>query len=193
MKKSSKKTGNSSRIITRDDVSRAVVVDRVKTDAMFGYGRPRLHVDSGVLPEVSKDFDVIKFIRDTMRDLSYTHPILNRRRFNLSSARKQNQDTKVKTPENCKRLLREQSVHEIDVPVLDTPAMMYPKADTPKDSTKTSLVLPSVYDHQGYRATRRDFRISHGICPLNIQEAKSYFYVRSVPHQFNHSSNGSDE
>ncbi|XP_067931778.1 uncharacterized protein [Watersipora subatra] len=69
--------GNSSRIITRDDVSRAVVIDRVKTDAMFGYGRPRLHVDSGVLPEVSKDFDVIKFIRDTMTDLSYTHPILN--------------------------------------------------------------------------------------------------------------------
>lgn len=180
-----------------------MIVDKVKTDAMFGCGKPRLMVDAGALPEVSKHFDVVEFIRDTIRDLSYTHPILNKRRFTSQSLKRHDILLKAVEPEKSElvALVPQESTYPstLEISTDHTEMDLHNSSSSrvlshAKESvSRKDFVLPPLYDHQGYKACKRDFSVVAKANNLEILEAGKYTYVRSPPLQrtyLPHASNG---
>ena len=173
-----------------------MVVDCVKTDAMFGCGKPRLRVQAGAIPDVSEGFDVTKFIRDTMRDLSYSHPILNKYRFRESSKKEENKllssFKKSKTLPEIRAARSLLAAHESSTTTTDlcvSEALGSSSVQLRhKDLPRKTLMLPSIYMHQGYKAVKRNFRAAPGLYKkdnhLEICDAASYMYIRCRPHQY---------
>ena len=185
-----------SRIVTRDDVSRAIV-EQVKTDAMFGAGKPRFKVSSHVLPKMgNSDFDVLKLIRDTMKDLSYTHPILSRR---LNNSREQlrytpNGPDSEQPKETTDSIVEDDTIVLTETESLDLEASISnPEIFTPTFTESTepfrkAVVLPSIYKHQGSKLQRKDYtptptRHRADLASIDIAEAGKYHYIRAMPHQ----------
>lgn len=167
--------------MTRDDVSRAVVCP-VKTDASFGYGKPKFKVCGGTFTETSKTFDVVQLIRNTMLDLSYSHPKLNRRRLSIAEKHFQEPDVD-EGPVSPTLDTFSIDGEEDDIILEPVIAETTPIKQSEKLVVKESVVLPALYSHQGYKPTKRDFskQDQHSIDTrrIEIKEAGKYNYIRS--------------
>lgn len=160
------------------------MLDRVKTDASFGYRKPRFKLSDRPGPETIRSFDVLQLIRETMTDLSFSHPILKRNR----------RESQVKTPPNyfvdLEEYLSEEECEEItatentsDNPPEEKITQKRSNSEqqiNAKEVKAQAIVLPAIYNHQGRNLTKRDYGKTSDSKPLEIHEAANYRYVRRV-------------
>lgn len=161
---------------------------------MFGYGKPRFHVSGNAIPELNNNnFDVVKLIRDTIKELSYSHPILNRRLNKTPTPQPEDEEPEVSDDvlaltddefENDKTVAASIETLDLEASLPKSIEHLAP-IKVQKEPLKKALVLPSIYNHQGYRPLRKDFS-KRGSTPesrLDIHEAGKYHYIRAMPHQ----------
>ncbi|KAF6040226.1 hypothetical protein EB796_001440 [Bugula neritina] len=151
---------------------------------MFGHGKPRLRISASALPSTSKNFDVVKLIRETLEDLSYYHPILNKRRVVSRSLRCVTDSwADVEITDDSPPSVAESTtdvVHQEPIELTESVVEEQLQHQSQGDVHGKAIILPAIYNHQGYKLSIRNYHQSNQqSAKLDIKEAGKYLYIRN--------------
>lgn len=178
------------RIVTKMDLDRAVI-DRIKTDASFGHGKPRYLLSDRPMTDPSRNIDLAQLIRETLEDLSISHPHLRQPEPHKTEAiqtePQTDSDAEVErdnaTP--TEKVIEEQpTVQQITTAeppdTRESPLRMATMVTPTEHVAALPVCLPRIYSQRSRRLVRRDFtkRDVHKESQLTIGEAGVYHYIR---------------